>query len=206
MIRAGRVVVRYAVVSVVLENSGVRRKVRLILAVTSLLRDTNLTQCLCLAHVDRLKLAACLPTIRSSRYPPRAASAHKPSLPLPHVGRAFHENHVRRATDVVTTDRLATQSAADALQIIGSSSTSAISSGIKYLDNSLTGNHPSAGAGFGRGKIAEVWGPAGAGKTAIAFQAAVEAIKVDGKVAWMGEQHQRQTDDSADELQIVQRF
>ncbi len=66
----------------------------------------------------------------------------------------------------------------------------AVSSGISYLDNTLTGNNPTASAGFERGKIAEIWGPAGAGKTAIAFQAAVEALKADDKVTWIGEKIQ----------------
>lgn len=47
-------------------------------------------------------------------------------------------------------------------------------------------NRSIGAAGFERGKIAEIWGPTGAGKTAIAFQAAVEAIKAGGRVAWIG--------------------
>lgn len=56
------------------------------------------------------------------------------------------------------------------------------------MGNPLNSNpNPSIGAaGFERGKIAEIWGPTGAGKTAIAFQAAVEAIKAGGRVAWIG--------------------
>ncbi|KAM3419840.1 hypothetical protein BST61_g3169 [Cercospora zeina] len=83
------------------------------------------------------------------------------------------------------THRLATQSAADALGDLEYSGSSAISSGISYLDNSLTGNNPAASPGFERGKVAEIWGPAGAGKTAIAFQAAVEALKAGGTVTWL---------------------
>ncbi|KAF2217863.1 hypothetical protein CERZMDRAFT_108482 [Cercospora zeae-maydis SCOH1-5] len=83
------------------------------------------------------------------------------------------------------TDRLATQSAADALGDLDYSGASAISSGISYLDNSLTGNNPAAIPGFERGKVAEIWGPAGAGKTAIAFQAAVETLKACDTVTWL---------------------
>lgn len=56
------------------------------------------------------------------------------------------------------------------------------------MGNHLNSNpNPSIGAaGFERGKIAEIWGPTGAGKTAIAFQAAVEAIKAGERVAWIG--------------------
>lgn len=85
-------------------------------------------------------------------------------------------------------DRLATQSAADALGDLDNPRALAVSSGINYLDNSLTGNNPAASPGFERGKVAEIWGPAGAGKTAIAFQAAVEALKAGDTVTWLGEQ------------------
>ncbi|KXS98955.1 hypothetical protein AC578_4983 [Pseudocercospora eumusae] len=84
-----------------------------------------------------------------------------------------------------STHRLATQSAADALQGLASGGISTISSGLKYLDNALIGRNQSANAGFERGKAAEIWGPAGSGKTAFAFQAALEAIKDNGKVAWL---------------------
>ncbi|USW54045.1 Putative DNA recombination and repair protein Rad51 [Septoria linicola] len=90
-----------------------------------------------------------------------------------------------QAHPTALTHRLATQSAADALQHNGGPAKAAVSSGIKYLDNALTGNNPSANAGFERGKIAEIWGPAGSGKTAIAFQSAIEAIKSGDEVTWI---------------------
>ncbi|KAF7192662.1 DNA repair protein rhp55 [Pseudocercospora fuligena] len=84
-----------------------------------------------------------------------------------------------------STHRLATQSAADALQGLTGGGISTISSGLKYLDNALVGGSHSTNAGLERGKVAEIWGPAGSGKTAFAFQAALEAIKDNGKVAWL---------------------
>ncbi|KXT15662.1 hypothetical protein AC579_6120 [Pseudocercospora musae] len=83
-----------------------------------------------------------------------------------------------------STHRLATLSAADALQR-GGGAVSTISSGLKYLDNALIGGKHAPDAGFERGKVAEIWGPAGSGKTAFAVQAALEAIRHGGQVAWL---------------------
>ncbi|GIZ43768.1 hypothetical protein CKM354_000698300 [Cercospora kikuchii] len=94
-------------------------------------------------------------------------------------------NGSSQAPSGALTHRLATQSAADALGDLDNPRASAVSSGITYLDNSLTGNNPAASPGFERGKVAEIWGPAGAGKTAIAFQAAVEALKAGDTVTWL---------------------
>lgn len=67
-------------------------------------------------------------------------------------------------------DRLPTQSAAEALQDIENGSVNAfISSGIPSLDHGLTGNSNLAKPGFERGKVAEIWGPPGGGKTSLAW-------------------------------------
>ncbi|SMR52448.1 unnamed protein product [Zymoseptoria tritici ST99CH_3D1] len=85
-----------------------------------------------------------------------------------------------------STHRLPTQSAADALQdVSGDSKHAFVSSGLKSLDHALVGSSPGVTGGFERGKVAEVWGPAGSGKTSLAFQAAEEAIKAEGHVVWL---------------------
>ena len=67
-------------------------------------------------------------------------------------------------------------SAAEALQNLNSSSRHPISTGLKSLDALLQGQDsietaPEDGTagGFTRGQVAEIWGPAGVGKTAFAY-------------------------------------
>lgn len=64
------------------------------------------------------------------------------------------------------TDRLPTVSASEALQGLRSSYPASIATGLPDLDKYLAGGACIHG-GFERGKVTELWGPIGAGKTAI---------------------------------------
>ncbi|KAK6440257.1 hypothetical protein LTR95_003522 [Oleoguttula sp. CCFEE 5521] len=79
--------------------------------------------------------------------------------------------------------RLPSVSAADAFQALsdGQHGPSAISSGIADLDDAL-------GGGIEVGKVTELWGPIGAGKTAIALATAAHAWDKNGTVVWLGTQ------------------
>lgn len=69
------------------------------------------------------------------------------------------------------TDRLPTVSATDALANLNDGAKSAVSSGIDALNHALIGTSLADNGGFERGKVAEIWGPSGAGKTALAYVA-----------------------------------
>ena len=66
-------------------------------------------------------------------------------------------------------DRLPTVSASQALQGLGNDSSSYLASGIPSLDSALLGAGNVGSGGIERGKVTELWGPIGAGKTAIAY-------------------------------------
>lgn len=66
-------------------------------------------------------------------------------------------------------DRLPTVSAADALESLTKGSKAAISTGIDSLNHALVGTVLADDGGFECGKVAEIWGPSGAGKTALAY-------------------------------------
>jgi hypothetical protein len=66
-------------------------------------------------------------------------------------------------------------SAAEALQELNSACQKPISTGLRSLDAILEGKEPDqaprdgATGGLARGQVAEIWGPAGVGKTAFAY-------------------------------------
>jgi RecA/RadA recombinase len=66
-------------------------------------------------------------------------------------------------------DRLPTVSAADALQALQEAGPEAIPSGLAALDDALRATGSKHAGGFERGKVTELWGPVGAGKTALLF-------------------------------------
>ncbi|QIX01246.1 hypothetical protein AMS68_006763 [Peltaster fructicola] len=78
-----------------------------------------------------------------------------------------------------SSSRLPAVSASDLLRELDSSGRAAttLSTGTQALDDILLG-------GFERGKIAELWGPSGAGKTAIALTAAVRLLRREEAVIW----------------------
>jgi len=76
--------------------------------------------------------------------------------------------------------RLPTVSASDALHgILGDDKAAPNAlTGVASLDDAL-------GGGFENGKVTGLWGPMGAGKTAIALQTASQALQDDGSVSWI---------------------
>ena len=65
-------------------------------------------------------------------------------------------------------DRLPTVSAAEALQDLANGSSKLVKTGLQSLDSRLAGVDSSSDGGIERGKVTEIWGSSGAGKTAIA--------------------------------------
>ncbi|GAB7348260.1 hypothetical protein MBLNU459_g6250t1 [Dothideomycetes sp. NU459] len=89
--------------------------------------------------------------------------------------------------------RLRTVSASEALQNLQARGPRLLSTGINKLDAILGGNdyHPdgpsvaASGGGLERGKVTEIWGPPGAGKTTLAMQVAAGALNNGGVVVWI---------------------
>ncbi|KNG52069.1 p-loop containing nucleoside triphosphate hydrolase protein [Stemphylium lycopersici] len=87
-----------------------------------------------------------------------------------------------------TSHRLPTVSASQALQNFASRGARTVSTGITQLDKVLSTpslpGHDTSG-GYTRGKVTEVFGPSGAGKTALGIQAAVSALREGQRVVWV---------------------
>ncbi|KAL2356398.1 P-loop containing nucleoside triphosphate hydrolase protein [Cryomyces antarcticus] len=88
--------------------------------------------------------------------------------------------------------RLPTVSATQALQDLKSTAPRAISTGLSQLDHllsrqdvALTDGEGAGGGGLERGKVTELWGPPGVGKTALALQAAASALCAGDNVVWV---------------------
>ncbi|KAL1305614.1 hypothetical protein AAFC00_007215 [Neodothiora populina] len=87
--------------------------------------------------------------------------------------------------------RLPTVSAAEALHNLKTQDTRSVSSGLDRLDCLLgaqdynVSNGQSLQGGFERGKVSEIWGPPGSGKSTVAMQVAVEALETDNTVVWV---------------------
>ncbi|EFQ93157.1 hypothetical protein P3342_007706 [Pyrenophora teres f. teres] len=87
-----------------------------------------------------------------------------------------------------TSHRLPTVSASQALQKLHARGARTVSTGITQLDKvlsppSLPGHDVSGG--YTRGKVTEVFGPSGVGKTAFGIQAAVSALSEGQQVIWV---------------------
>lgn len=88
-----------------------------------------------------------------------------------------------------TAHRLPTVSASQALQSLDAPGARAVPTGLTQLDKllappSLPG-HNVAG-GYARGKVTEVYGPSGVGKTSLLLQAAANALREGQHVYWIG--------------------
>ncbi|KXJ95594.1 P-loop containing nucleoside triphosphate hydrolase protein [Microdochium bolleyi] len=93
--------------------------------------------------------------------------------------------------DLSSTHRMPTISAAQALDDLGSGRSQSISTGITALDQALTplpatpgACHEPALSGLATGQVAEIWGPPGSGKTALALQLAANALRAGQRVIW----------------------
>ena len=68
---------------------------------------------------------------------------------------------------LITSDRLPTVSASDALKGLQNDASKFVPSGVPTLDSLLSGPGLENNGGFERGKVTMIWGASGSGKTAI---------------------------------------
>ncbi|KAF1960816.1 P-loop containing nucleoside triphosphate hydrolase protein [Byssothecium circinans] len=84
--------------------------------------------------------------------------------------------------------RLPTVSASQALQTLHTQGSRAVSTGLPQLDKALSPlglPGRSASGGYIRGKVTEIFGPPGAGKTAFGIQAAANALRDGHRTIWV---------------------
>jgi hypothetical protein len=86
-------------------------------------------------------------------------------------------------------DRLPTVSASQALQNLSARGARIVPTGLKQLDKllappSLPGQDTTGG--YARGKVTEVYGPSGVGKTSLLVQAATNSLHEGHHVYWIG--------------------
>ncbi|KAL9569392.1 hypothetical protein ACKAV7_006447 [Fusarium commune] len=105
----------------------------------------------------------------------------------------YHSIHGydRASFDTPGTHRLPTVSVSQALDELGNDASTQVSTGIEELDRSLIANIPvdsqdtTAKGGVQRGQITEIWGPPGAGKTALGLQLTANALCDGNAVVWV---------------------
>ncbi|GAB7362991.1 hypothetical protein MBLNU230_g3286t1 [Neophaeotheca triangularis] len=118
--------------------------------------------------------------------------------PSPHLApsQARGQTSSQATKAPASSHRLPTVSASAALsQLTAANRASGVPTGLTGLDAFLVGGGNEAplssatatavGGGFERGKVFEVWGPSGAGKTGIALQTAVLALHRGEHVVWI---------------------
>ncbi|KAI1767310.1 P-loop containing nucleoside triphosphate hydrolase protein [Hypoxylon sp. FL1150] len=94
-------------------------------------------------------------------------------------------------TDLTSTHRLPTVSAAQALEDLGSDPRRFVSTSLAALDQCLNdvigdiSNDLPRPGGLQKGQVVEIWGPPGSGKTALGIQLAVNALRQGEKVVWV---------------------
>ncbi|KAG4428584.1 hypothetical protein IFR05_015935, partial [Cadophora sp. M221] len=94
-----------------------------------------------------------------------------------------------------TAHRMPTVSAAQALRDLKTSPTRCISTGLSILDCMLQNREPefsdaeSLFGGVSRGKVTEIYGPPGVGKTALGMQLAASALRAGEGVVWVDASH-----------------
>lgn len=101
----------------------------------------------------------------------------------------MHASPFGIATTDLGIDRLPTVSASEALQNLSARGARTVPTGLTQLDRLLT--PPSlpgldAAGGYARGKVTEVFGPSGVGKTSLLLQAASKALREGQHVYWIG--------------------
>ncbi|KAG0649187.1 rad55 [Hyphodiscus hymeniophilus] len=114
----------------------------------------------------------------------------------PHPLVRFFSPPVQERPKLTQTDRLPTISAAQALTDLNTSPTRYISTGLRDLDALLQNRDPGSVlesdaffGGVSRGKVTEVWGPPGVGKTALGVQLASSALHAGDGVVWVDASH-----------------
>ncbi|KAF2219643.1 hypothetical protein BDZ85DRAFT_298589 [Elsinoe ampelina] len=92
----------------------------------------------------------------------------------------------------VSSHRLPTVSATQALKDLQANAPSPLISGLPQLDSILASNgssdtfqHASKPTGLQRGTVTEIWGPSGSGKTTLAMQFAAHALRSGQQVTWI---------------------
>ncbi|KAI9663038.1 MAG: hypothetical protein M1821_008086 [Bathelium mastoideum] len=94
-------------------------------------------------------------------------------------------------TSTLETDRLPTISASQALETFKAQRPHAISTGLPQLDDLLQGQHgqwqesDQMVGGLARGRVTEVHGPPGVGKTTLAMQACAAVLRNNDHVVWV---------------------
>ncbi|EWY96472.1 hypothetical protein FOYG_05164 [Fusarium oxysporum NRRL 32931] len=105
----------------------------------------------------------------------------------------YHSIHGydRASFGTPSTHRLPTVSASQAIDELGNDASTHVSIGIEELDRSLIANVPvdsqdtTAKGGVQRGQVTEIWGPPGAGKTALGLQLTANALCDGDAVVWV---------------------
>ncbi|KAF5540977.1 DNA repair rhp55 [Fusarium napiforme] len=104
----------------------------------------------------------------------------------------YHSIHGydRASFDIPGTHRLPTVSASQALDELDNDASTHVSTGIEDLDRSLISNiiadsQDTTKGGVQRGQVTEIWGPPGAGKTALGLQLTANALCDGDAVVWV---------------------
>ncbi|KAF4497901.1 DNA repair rhp55 [Fusarium agapanthi] len=104
----------------------------------------------------------------------------------------YHSIHGydRASFDTPSTHRLPTVSASQALDELDNGASTHVSTGIEELDRSLIANitadsQDTTKGGVQRGQVTEIWGPPGAGKTALGLQLTANALCDGDAVVWV---------------------
>ncbi|KAF5986887.1 hypothetical protein FBULB1_2240 [Fusarium bulbicola] len=104
----------------------------------------------------------------------------------------YHSIHGydRASFDSPGTHRLPTVSASQALDELDNGASTHVSTGIEDLDRSLIANiaadsQDTTKGGVQRGQVTEIWGPPGAGKTALGLQLTANALCDGDAVVWV---------------------
>ena len=105
--------------------------------------------------------------------PPVIEITSSPTVPAkaPNSSRKPVPDHVIRFYSQYTDngpDRLPTVSASQAFQDLQGDGASCLPIGLSSLDSRLSDSSSNGSGGIERGKVTEIWGPTGAGKTGLA--------------------------------------
>ncbi|KAF5605183.1 DNA repair rhp55 [Fusarium subglutinans] len=116
----------------------------------------------------------------------------------------YHSIHGydRASFDTPGTHRLPTISASQALDELDNSASTHVSTGIEDLDRSLIANitadsQDTTKGGVQRGQVTEIWGPPGAGKTALGLQLTANALCDGDAVVWVAKTRRNSQADAA---------
>ncbi|KAF1980190.1 P-loop containing nucleoside triphosphate hydrolase protein [Bimuria novae-zelandiae CBS 107.79] len=101
---------------------------------------------------------------------------------------ASHNVNMPSSSALASSHRLPTVSASQALGTLHAKGSRTVRTGLSQLDKHLAPHGlpgRTATGGYMRGKVTEIFGPPGVGKTAFGIQAAVSALREGHKVVWL---------------------